>query len=85
MTAPLSGRVTEGISWLCDPLRSLAWRDEEGVYRLTVLGAKATRAVLPLPVAAGIAQLLRDLMVVDPGDRAIKGWRALGYLWLRRG
>jgi helicase len=56
------------------------FRDEHGRYRLTTLGLAATRAVLPLGVASGFAQLLRDLMSVDPTDQLLVGWRHLDTL-----
>jgi len=76
----LAGLLGPGLSWLCDPSRRLAFRDEQGRYRLTVLGRNATKAVLPLPVAAGVGQLFRDLMSLDPEDSLLAGWGLLDHL-----
>lgn len=71
-----------GLHWLSDFQRVLAHRDDEGRYRLTTLGAKATRAVFPLHVAAGFAQLIRDLLAIDDADRLLGGWSPLDHLVL---
>jgi hypothetical protein len=47
---------------------------------LTTLGLAATRAVLPLDLAAGFAQLIRDLLTLDPSDRLLAAWRPLDHL-----
>ncbi len=75
----LVNQVDQGLAWL--ESHWLAYREpEQGRYFLTVLGKKATRAVLPLPIAASYAQLLRDLMSVDPDDELLKQWRSLDHL-----
>ncbi|MEO0373757.1 MAG: DEAD/DEAH box helicase [Cyanobacteria bacterium P01_A01_bin.17] len=75
----LVGQVPGALRWL--ESQTLAYRDpEQRTYHLTVLGRRATRAVLPLPVAAGYAQLLRDLMTVDPQDQLLADWKPLDYL-----
>jgi hypothetical protein len=73
----VSGHLASALDWLTDPLRVLAFRDEHDRYRLTVLGKKATRSVLPLPIAAGFAQLLRDLLTLDPSDQLLQDWQLL--------
>ena len=57
--------VEGALAWLSDPSRVLAHRGDDGRYRLTSLGVEAVRATLPLSVAAGVGQLLRDLLSVD--------------------
>ncbi|MGD1853908.1 MAG: DEAD/DEAH box helicase [Leptolyngbyaceae cyanobacterium] len=75
----LVGQVPVALRWL--ESQRLAYEDpEQGTYHLTVLGRRATRAVLPLPVAAGYAQLLRDLMTVDPQDKLLADWKPLDHL-----
>ncbi|GGS37522.1 DEAD/DEAH box helicase [Deinococcus knuensis] len=51
-------------------------------YALTWLGRQAVRAVLPLPIAAGYAQLLRDLMETEPDDHLLEHWRPMDTLLL---
>jgi helicase len=63
--------VPAALVWLTDPTRLLAFRDEYNRYRLTRLGLATTRAVLPLGIASGFAQLLRDLLSLDPTDRLL--------------
>lgn len=75
----LVNQVDQSLAWL--ESHWLAYREpEQERYFLTVLGKKATRAVLPLPIAASYAQLLRDLMSVDPDDELLKHWRSLDHL-----
>ncbi len=76
----LAQRVPGALEWLSDPSRALVHRDARERYALTTLGLSATRAVLPLEVAAGFAQLLRDLLILDPSDRLLAGWRPLDHL-----
>jgi helicase len=76
----LTGAVGPAAQWLCDPLRMLAYQDESSAYRLTVLGEKATQAILPLAAAAGIAQLIRDLLELDPTDTLLKRWQLIDHL-----
>src|SRR5262249_34528523 len=49
---------------------------------LTVLGTNATRSILPPQLAAGYAQLLRDLMQGDGEDATLGAWKALDHLLL---
>jgi helicase len=79
----LSGRVGEVTRWLTDPRRLLAWQaPDDDVFRLTRLGEYATAAVLPPDFAAGFAQLLRDLLEVDPDDSSCLQWSLLDHLIL---
>ncbi len=75
----LAAHVPMALAWLCDPLRVLAYQEDQQ-YHLTVLGRKATQSVLPLPLAAGVAQLIRDLLTIDPTDRLLERWRPLDHL-----
>jgi helicase len=53
---------------------------EDGRWRLT-LGAKvAATHGLPLRIAAGILQLWRDLLQVDPSDRLLADWSAFDHM-----
>ncbi|MEO1390270.1 MAG: DEAD/DEAH box helicase [Cyanobacteria bacterium J06634_6] len=75
----LVSQVPVALRWL--ESQTLAYQDAQTqTYRLTVLGQRATRAVLPMPVAAGYAQLLRDLMTVDPSDQLLAEWTPLDHL-----
>lgn len=76
----LTAHVPNALTWLTDPMRVLAYQDEHGKYRPTVLGQQATRAVLPLDLAAGFAQLVRDLLTIDPSDRLLEQWQPLDHL-----
>jgi hypothetical protein len=55
------------LRWLSSGDRLLA-HEQDGVWKATRLGQAAIRGSLPLPMACGIASLLRDLMSVDPTD-----------------
>lgn len=75
----LVSQLRTTLNWL--ESRLLAYREpEQNRYHLTVLGKKATQAVLPLPIAASYAQLVRDLMSVDPQDELLGQWRSLDHL-----
>lgn len=75
----LAGQVTTALNWLESHL--LAYQDpEQKKFYLTVLGKKATRAVLPLPLTHGYAQLLRDLLTIDPKDELLAQWKPLDHL-----
>lgn len=73
----LVSHVSPAVHWLVQ--KKLAHKDSN-TYHLTVLGRRAARAVLPLPLAAGLAQLIRDLMSVDESDRLLGEWRELDHL-----
>lgn len=75
----LISEVPTALRWL--ESHSLA-HQEERLHRLTVLGREATRAVLPLPLAAGYGQLIRDILTVDPDDEILARWRPLDHLLL---
>jgi helicase len=72
--------VPSALAWLTDPTRVLAHRGENERYALTALGLAATRAVLPLTLASGFAQLIRDLLTLDPSDQLLARWRPLDHL-----
>jgi len=75
----LVAQVPPSLRWLEN--QSLAYQNEDR-YFLTVLGEKATRAVLPLPLAAGYGQLLRDLLSIDPEDKSLERWQPTDHLLL---
>ncbi len=75
----LVGQVPAALRWL--ESETLAYLEpNQKTYHLTVLGQRATLAVLPLPLAAGLARLLRDLMTIDPEDGLLADWRSLDHL-----
>lgn len=51
-------------------------------FGLTWAGRHAVRSVLPLKVAAGYTQLLRDLMSVDARDEILEHWQPMDTLFL---
>lgn len=73
----LTSELPSAVDWLQD--HTLAY-EENGNHKLTTLGRKATRAVLPLSQAAGYARLLRDLQYIDPEDELLAQWRPLDHL-----
>jgi superfamily II DNA/RNA helicase len=73
----LVGQVGAALQWL--GRRTLCYA-EAGTYHLTLLGRRAVRSMLPLPLAAGFAQLLRDLMSVDDTDQLLGNWQELDHL-----
>jgi superfamily II DNA/RNA helicase len=76
------GLIPEALRWLLDNRRGLAYQDEENRLRLTALGAKATQAVLPLPIAAGIGALFKDLLSLDTSDKLLRNWKPIDHLIL---
>jgi helicase len=75
----LTERVADALLWLSGD-RALVYQDEGERYRLTMLGLNATRAVLPLKVAAGVGQVIRDLLSLDEADHMLAGWELLDHL-----
>ena len=65
-----------------DPSRALAYRTEDSRYGLTVLGAAGLRAMLPLDYVAGLGQLIRDLISLDPDAELLDRWSALDHLFV---
>lgn len=80
--AHVAAQIPGALQWLTDPMRVLAYQDEQERYHLTVLGRKAARTILPLPMVAGIAQLVRDLLTIDPTDALLTQWQPLDTLFL---
>jgi helicase len=78
----VSVHVEPALRWLGDPTRVLAYRDENGRHHPTVLGLRTSRHMLPLSLTAGVAQLIRDLMTLDPSDRLMTVWTPLDHLVL---
>jgi replicative superfamily II helicase len=76
----LAQSVSSSCQWLSDPTRALVFLDEFKRYRLTSLGLAATRAILPLDIAAGFGQMIRDLLTIDPSDVLLAKWTPLDYL-----
>ena len=74
--------ITSALRWLCDPCRTLIVTNEDGFLVATSLGMHAIKATLPLNIAAGIGQLIRDLLELDPDDGYLKAWSPLDHLIL---
>jgi len=75
-----ANHLSSALAWLTDPFRLLAFPDDAGHYHLTVLGASAACSFLPLDLAAGFAQLIRDLLTVDSTDALLTRWQAIDTL-----
>lgn len=80
--AALASRTGDGLRWLMEPSRALAYQTEDSRYGLTVLGAAGLRAMLPLDYVAGLGQLIRDLISLDLGAGLLDRWSALDHLFV---
>ncbi len=78
----LVASIASGIAWLADPSRLLAYRNEQGYYQATALGFAANRSTLPISIAAGVGQLIRDLLQCDAADTWLMNWAPLDHLIL---
>src|SRR6516164_7679842 len=76
------GRNNDGLRWLIDPSQALAYRTEDSRYLLTVLGSAGLRSMLPLDYVAGLGQLIRDLISLDPLAGLLNRWSALDHLFV---
>lgn len=76
----IARQVRDALDWLTDPRQILAYADEQGRFHPTVLGRKASRGMLPLPVAAGYGRLIRDLLSLENGEEALETWQPLDHL-----
>ncbi|MDB6175499.1 MAG: hypothetical protein JWL59_4810 [Chthoniobacteraceae bacterium] len=84
LSATLAGEacleaVTDSLAWLGANSRVFAHVEEE-TWKATRLGQAAIRASMPLGLAAGFAQLVRDLLSVDPTDVILHEWTTLDML-----
>tara|TARA_Y100001934_G_C12382677_1_gene793435 strand:- start:4136 stop:6478 length:2343 start_codon:yes stop_codon:yes gene_type:complete len=78
----LYSKIEPTINWLEDGTRLLAYKDEHEKYYLTVLGQKASASILPLSHAAGLGQLIRDLLDIDSKNTVLSKWTALDHIIL---
>ncbi len=69
------------LKWLSNASHLLAF-EQEGIWKSTRLGQAAIRSSLPLKAATGVAQLLRDLLSVDPDDKTMSHLSPLDLLLL---
>ena len=69
------------LRWLSSGERLFA-HEQDGVWKATRLGQAAIRGSLPLPMACGIASLMRDIMSVDPTDAILRHMSKLDLLLL---
>jgi len=60
----------------------LAYRSDEGRFAATSLGLAAARGSLPLQMAAGIGQLVRDFLSLGSDDSTLSTWGELDHLLL---
>jgi helicase len=77
-----AAQVKAALAWLMSPRHTIAYKDETGKYRLTTLGMKAVLAAMPLELVCGFAQLMRDILTVNPEDTIIEQWTSLDVLVL---
>ena len=74
----LASLTGAALYWL--ETNKLAYPDETGPYKLTVLGRSAALSVIPPALAAGYARLIRDLLEGDTEDLAIGAWKPMDHL-----
>lgn len=73
-------RIDKVLSWLADPSRAIAYKDEQARFHLTVLGRAGVTSMLPLEYVAGLGQLIRDLLSLDAETRTVGRWSAMDHL-----
>jgi len=76
----LASRTEEAVRWLSAPERHLAYMDEQALVHLTVLGRAGIQSMLPLETVAGVGQLVRDLLSLDPTGKLLKRWSCVDHL-----
>jgi superfamily II DNA/RNA helicase len=76
----LTSQVPAALEWLTNPAIALVYLDERKKYRVTKLCAKALESTLPLDVAAGYSQLLKDIMYLDNQELLLSNWQPLDHL-----
>ena len=76
----LASRTEEAVRWLSAPERQLAYVDEQELLHLTVLGRAGIQSMLPLESVAGVGQLVRDLLSLDPKGGLLKRWSCIDHL-----
>jgi hypothetical protein len=80
--AALADQLEALLVWLSAPNRCLAYSDEQGRKHASVLGQRAAQSLLPLDMAAGAGQLVRDLLTADAEDHFLGQWQPLDHLIL---
>jgi hypothetical protein len=78
----LVSRVEPALRLLTDPSHAIAYRDARQRYHLTAVGRAGVRAMLPLPYLAGVGQLVRDLISLDPDAKLVSRWTPLDHLFV---
>lgn len=78
----LVSKIAESLSWLTDSSRLLAFRNKEGLYQATSLGLFTNKSTLPVEMASGFGQLIRDFLQLDPNDSFLGQWKPLDHLVL---
>lgn len=78
-----AAEVGPALRWLSGSDVAMAYRGEDGRWKLTRLGERAVAAYLPLPYAAGFGRLLRDLLSLEGTRAGLLGkWTDLDHLLL---
>jgi helicase len=70
------------LRWLEGSDQALAYENENNRYLLTVLGQRGVRSSLPLPYAASLGRLVRDIISFDEKDRYLAQWTTFDHLLL---
>lgn len=71
----------ETLRWLSSSSRILA-ACEDGRWKATALGKTAIRSSVPLEIASGLGQLIRDLLSIDPAEEILRSLSKLDLLIL---
>lgn len=74
--------AAHSVQWLSDSARALGFQAADGRHRLTALGLRGVRSMLPLPYTAATGQLIRDLLSTDPSSTLLGRWSELDHLLL---
>ncbi len=81
--AAFAAEVGPALRWLSSADVAMAYRPDDGRWKLTRLGERTVSAYLPLPYAAGFARLLRDLLSLEASRPGLLGrWTELDHLLL---
>jgi len=78
----MASQCRTATDWLTRQDVLLAYADEQKRFHLTVLGVETARGVLPPAFAAGLGQLLRDLLEAFPDEQVLSRWGLLDSLVL---
>jgi helicase len=72
--------LPDALRWLEGGDQALAFENESNSHQLTVLGKRAVRSSLPLPYAASLGRLVRDILSFDENDQYLAQWTGFDHL-----